>query len=145
MKRPLRYPPAINNFQAYLHCASTCMFVLCTGILIAAYSPLHWISAAEITAATHQPSPVFQLLLAATLILSGIQITSMWSDLSTPSLKDMGYFLILHLAAFVTAYLVTGILLLAVESLMVPLTCLFGAIAGSCVWFVHNREKFNEQ
>lgn len=136
-----RYPQAISHFQAYLNCASIFMFVLCTSILIAAYSPLQWISQETIANVSGESGYMLSLPLAAALIMSGIQITSMLSVRSRPTILEMSLFCTLHIVAFLAAYLAMGAIQTVSQSEVISLACILFAIVTPCLCFIYTRGK----
>ncbi|WP_449285375.1 hypothetical protein [Marinobacter sp. PE14] len=141
MSEQKRYPQAISHFQAYLNCASIVMFVLCTTILIVAYSPLQWISPGTIANLRGEFGQILPLSLAAALVTSGIQITSMMSVRTKPSVLELSLFCTLHIVAFLAAYLTMGAMETVSPSGVISLVCILFAIVAPCCCFVYTRGK----
>jgi len=141
MNKQNRYPQAIGNFQAYLNCASIFMFALCISILIAAFSPLQWISQETIAKVNSGSGYMAPLSLAAALVMSGIQITSMLSIRSRPSILEMSLLFTLHIVAFLAAYLAMGAMHTVSQSGLISLACILLAIVTPCWCFIYTRGK----
>ena len=132
MSEQKRYPQAISHFQAYLDCASIFMFVLCTTILLAAYLPLQWISLETIANVNGESGYMLPLTLAATLVMSGIQIAPMLSARSRPTILEMSLFCTLHIVAFLAAYIAMGAIQAVRQSGVISLACILFAIITPC-------------
>lgn len=141
MSEQKRHLQPISHFQAYLNCASIFMFVLCTTILIAAYSPLQWISKETIANVNDESGYMLPLILAATLVMSGIQITPMLSARSKPTILEMSLFCTLHTVAFLAAFLAMGAIQTVSQSGVISLACILFAIVTPCLCFIYTRGK----
>jgi len=115
--------------------------VLCTTILIVAYSPLQWISPGIIANPGGGFGQKLPLSLAAALVTSGIQITSMMSVRTKPSLLELSLFCTLHIVAFLAAYLVMGAMETVSQLGVHSLVCVLFAIVAPCCCFVYTRGK----
>jgi uncharacterized membrane protein len=139
MNEPERYQQALSNFQVYLDCGLIAMFVVATGVLIAAFSPLHWIGSEFLASVSGRSGYLFAISMVAAMLISGHQITSIWSERTMPTFLDMSFFCVIHLVAFLASYMVMGILLPIFQSSVVPFVCILFAIASSCICFIRAR------
>src|SRR5690606_2415065 len=110
-------------------------------ILIAAFSPLQWISQETIAKVNSGSGYMAPLSLAAALVMSGIQITSMLSIRSRPSILEMSLLFTLHIVAFLAAYLAMGAMHTVSQSGLISLACILLAIVTPCWCFIYTRGK----
>jgi len=141
MNEPERYQQALSNFQVYLDCGSIAMFVVATGVLLAAFSPLHWISPEFVASVSGRSGYLFIITMVAAMLTSGYQITSIWSDRAMPTFLDMSFFCVIHLVAFLVSYMVMAMLLPIFQSSVVPFVCIVIAIFLSCICFMRTRRS----
>ncbi|MBK1887776.1 hypothetical protein [Marinobacter sp. DY40_1A1] len=139
MEEHNRYQQAISNLQAYLNSASIAVFLMSIGTLIAAYSPLNLISPEVIASVSGQSGLMFVLPLDAALVMSGIHLSTMWSEHTQPSPRDFLLFVTLHLSALLVCYFAVEIVLPTFQSDAVPIVCVLIAIALPCVLFLRTR------
>lgn len=134
-----RYQQALNNLEAYLNSASIVMFLMSIGTLIAAYSPMNLISPEIIASVSGQSGLMFILPLGAALIMSGIHISTMWSEHTQPSPRDFLLFIALHLNALLVCYFAVEILQPTFKSDVIPIVGVLVAIALPCILFMRIR------
>lgn len=67
---------ANDDVRVYLNCAGMALFVLSAITLVGAYGPYSWISPEDIQGVGGATGLMFVAPLAATLVVSGLQITS---------------------------------------------------------------------
>lgn len=136
-----KYNNAVSNLQAYLNCASIVMFLTSVAVLGAAYSPLQLIPQEILTAVGGRSGYMMILPLGCALVISGFQITMMWSENSLPRASEMLLFVLMHLVTFLVAYIGVAALLPVIPSSIVPGVLIVAAIWASLVVFMRTRDK----
>lgn len=115
------------------------MFLLSVGTLVAAYSPLNLISPEVIAAVSGRSGLMLVLPLSAALVLSGIHISTMWSEQTQPSYRDFLLAFALHLTALLLCYLAVEILQPRFQSDLIPIVSILIATALPCILFMRIR------
>lgn len=134
-------PPTQSSLEVYLNCASLVMFGVSILTLVAAYSPLQMISAQAIDAATGGTPRLFLVPLLGALLISGLQISRMWSAATSPKISEITLFAALHLAAFLCSYMAASLLHQVLQSSIAILITIGFAIVAPMVAFLRIRNE----
>lgn len=141
MKRKIEQAPDQNSLETYLNCASLAMFLIASLALIAAYSPMKLISDQAIEAATIGTPRLFLVPLLGALVISGIQISKMWSTDTSPSVTEFGLFVVLHFVAFLFSYIGASLILEAFQSSFAVVLAIGFAMTAPMIAFIRIRNS----
>lgn len=130
-----------GDVRVYLNCAGMALFVLSAITLVGAYGPYSWISPEDIQGVGGTTGLMFVAPLAATLVVSGLQITSNRSGQNMPTAAEVLLFCALHLVTFLACYVAIAFFQIVMDSVIALMIGTASTIFLPAACFIQVRRK----